>query len=232
MQSILTVTNLTKTFDANEEVLKDITFSLTPGTFTAILGPSGCGKTTLLNLLSGLMKPTSGDISWFGHSIIGFSPSQLAECKRCFIGHIFQNHLLLNHLTVKENIEMGLNLRSASIPFDHLTHLLDINPLLSCFPDELSSSQKQLVSLARAMIKKPKILFCDEATGALNEANNKKIIALLHVLKEQFDMTILFATHNPQIAQTADRIITLKDGQILQDQPNSNPISAEDMIWG
>lgn len=232
MQPILNVTKLTKTFNTYEDALKGIDLSIFPCSFTAILGPSGCGKTTLLNILSGLMKPTSGDILWCTQNITHFSAYQLADWKRHFIGHIFQNHLLLNNLTVKENIEIGINPSSSSIPLDYLAKILGLTPFLHKFPSQLSSGEQQRVGIARAVIKKPKIIFCDEATGALDEANSKEVITLLHELKTQYNIAILFVTHNPQIAKTADRIITLKDGLIEEDKPNTNPISADEMIWG
>ena len=231
MQPILKAENITKTFNNQEKILKGISVEFNQNSFTVILGPSGCGKTTLLNILSGLLKPTSGDLWFLEKKITDLSHNQLADWKRDHIGSVFQNYLLLNNLTIKENINIGISPNSKPIPFDQLTHLLEIDTLLDKFPAQLSGGQKQRVAIARAVIKKPHILFCDEATGALDEANSKKVVALLQDLKNAFGITILFVTHNLQIAKTADRILTLKDGQLYQDQINSNPISAYDMDW-
>ena len=231
MHPILKATNITKHFNQNEQVIKGINLEIMPHSFVTLLGPSGCGKTTLLNILSGLLKPTSGKVIFKDQTITDFTPNQLADWKRQSIGNIFQNYLLLNNLTVRENIELGIAPHSAPLPFDELIHLLQLESLLNQFPAQLSGGQQQRVAIARAVIKKPSLLFCDEATGALDEANSKQVVSLLHDLKNTFGITILFVTHNLQIAKTADRIITLKDGIIYQDYINQNPISSNDMIW-
>ncbi len=232
MQSILSVTDITKVFNNGEKVLKGISMEVMPNSFTVLLGPSGCGKSTLLNILSGLLKPSCGKVFWGQQEITALSPNQLADLKRAHIGNIFQNYLLLNNLTVRENIEIGLAPSGTPLSFNNLTGLLEIDDLLDKFPAQLSGGQQQRVAIARAVIKKPTILFCDEATGALDEANSKKVVALLQAIKKNFGLTILFVTHNLQIAETADRVITLKDGLIAHDRINENPISAYDMMWG
>ena len=232
MKSILSVTDVTKVFNNGEKVLKGISLEVMPNSFTVLLGPSGCGKTTFLNILSGLLKPSSGKVFWDQQEITTLSPNQLADLKRTHIGNIFQNYLLLNNLTITENIEIGLAPSATPLPFSKLTRLLEIDDLLNKFPAQLSGGQQQRVAIARAVIKKPDLLFCDEATGALDEANSKKVVALLQDLKETFGLTILFVTHNLQIAETADRVITLKDGLIAHDRTNEKPISAYDMMWG
>lgn len=231
MKYILKAEQLTKVFANDEKILKGISLEIMQGSFTVMLGPSGSGKTTLLNILCGLLKPTSGKVYYHDKVITDLSGNELATWKRNHIGNIFQNYLLLSNLTVRENIEIGIS-SSQPLPFDQVTELLDIKDLLNKFPSELSGGQKQRVAIARAVIKKPGILFCDEATGALDETNSKKVIALLHHLKSTYGITILFITHNLQIAETADRVITLKDGLICKDQLNRNPISASDMVWG
>lgn len=203
-----------------------------PNSFTVLLGPSGSGKTTLLNILSGLLKPSSGKVYYKDKAITEFSKNQLADWKRKNVSNIFQSYLLLNNLTVRGNIEIGMFSPDNGLPLDELSHLLEIHHLLDKFPSELSGGQQQRVAIARAVIKKPDILFCDEATGALDENNSKKVVALLHHLKQSLGLTVIFVTHNLQIAETADRVITIKDGLIHQDKINQNPISAYEMIWG
>lgn len=228
---ILTAREITKTFGSEANILKGISLELLENSFTVMLGPSGSGKTTLLNVLSGLLKPTSGSVRCSGIEITTLSEGKLAEWKRGSVGNIFQNYLLLGNLTARENIEIGVAPNSASLPIDRLTRILEIDTLLDKFPAQLSGGQQQRVAIARAVIKKPDILFCDEATGALDEANSKKVIGLLHSLKSTFGITVLFVTHNLQIAETADRIITIKDGVVHHDRLNGNPISATDMAW-
>lgn len=136
--------------------------------------------------------------------ITAFTSNQPADWKRQYTGNIFQNYLLLNNLTVAENITIGISPYTSPIPLKTLTQLLQIDTLLDKFPSQLSGGEQQRVAIARAVIKKPALLFCDEATGALDEANSKQVVALLQELKRTFGLTILFVTHNLQIAETAD----------------------------
>lgn len=223
--------NITKDY-GKESILKGVTLTVYKDTFTAILGPSGSGKSTLLNVLSGMIKPTTGTVAYEDQMITTFSQVQLADWKRANVGNVFQNYMLLNNLTAEENIKVGICPGMTPLAFDRLTRILEIDHLLDKFPAQLSGGQQQRVAIARAVIKGPSLLFCDEATGSLDEANSKKVVELLHNLKNTFGVTILFTTHNEQIARTADRVLTIKDGTIFRDVVNDNPISASDMVWG
>lgn len=231
MKTVLKTENITKIYNNGEMVLRDITFEIKAGSFTAMLGQSGSGKSTLLNVISGLLKPTAGEVWFGGKRITGLSEEDLADWRRSSVGTIFQNYLLLNNLTVRENIEIGISAASSPLPFEELVRILEIDSLLGKFPAQLSGGQQQRTAIARAAIKKPDILFCDEATGALDEAGSKKVVQLLHSLKSTYGIAVLFVTHNLQIAETADRIITIKDGRLFHDKINKNPISAGDMDW-
>ena len=231
MTSILNAENITKDY-GNEKILKGISLTIYKDTFTAILGPSGSGKSTFLNILSGITQPTTGIVRYEDRMVTDFTQSQLADWKRADVGNVFQNYLLLNNLTAEENIKVGICPGITPLAFDRLTHLLELDDLLSKFPSQLSGGQQQRVAIARAVIKAPRLLFCDEATGSLDEANSKKVVALLHNLKSTFGITILFTTHNEQIAHTANRVITMKDGLISNDVTNETPISSNDMVWG
>jgi len=215
-----------------ELVLKGISLEIEANTFTAILGPSGSGKSTLLNTLSGLSKPSSGQIYWRDTEVTGLSEPKLADLKQNCAGNVFQNYLLLNNLTVEENIKIGIPRKKESISFDRLVGILEIRDILKKFPAQLSGGQQQRAAIARAVIKCPDLLFCDEATGALDETNSKKVVSLLHGLKKTFGITILFTTHNRQIAETADRVLTMKDGLLHGDVKNDKPILPEKMVWG
>lgn len=232
MSVILKAENITKKFNNNDEILKGITLSLEAATFTAVLGPSGSGKSTLLSVLSGLLKATSGRVWYKDKDITQLKEGQLADWKRGEVGNIFQNYMLLSNLTARENIQIGISNPSKSLPFERLTQILKIDSILDKFPEQLSGGQQQRVAIARAVIKKPSILFCDEATGALDETNSKQVVKLLHDIKQNFGVSILFVTHNLQIAETANRVITIKDGFVSGDRINQNPISAFDMVWG
>lgn len=231
MKPLLRAENIMKVFNNEEKVLKGISLEIGSNSFTVMLGPSGSGKTTLLNVLSGLAKPTSGRVWYRDSEITALSENGLADWKRSSIGNVFQNYMLLNNLTVRENIEIGVNPNAEHLDFYELIDILDIRNILDKFPAQLSGGQKQRTAIARAAIKKPAILFCDEATGALDEANSKKVVGLLHSLKAEFGITILFVTHNMQIAETADRVITIKDGLLYKDDYNKEPLSADEMVW-
>lgn len=231
MAILLQAENITKSFD-QEEVLKGISLDIEENTFTAVLGPSGSGKSTMLNVISGLMRPTSGIVKCDGKVVSEYSEAQLAEWKRNEVGHVFQNYLLLENLTVEENIKVGISHAKASFSFDRLVKILELENHLKHFPAQLSGGQQQRVAIARAVIKCPKLIFCDEATGALDEKNSKKVVELLHTIKRELGVTILFTTHNHQIAQTADRVIMIKDGRLYKDIINTAPIAANEMVWG
>lgn len=231
MIPIMRTENITKDY-GKESILKGITLTVYKDTFTAILGPSGFGKSTLLNILSGMIKPTTGTVRYEDEVITSFSQAQIADWKRANVGNVFQNYMLLNNLTAEENIKVGICPGMTPLAFDRLTRILEIDDFLDKFPSQLSGGQQQRVAIARAVIKGPRLLFCDEATGSLDEANSKKVVELLHNLKSTFGVTILFTTHNEQIARTADRVLTIKDGAIFNDVINENPILANDMVWG
>ena len=214
-----------------EEILKGISLDVKEKTFTVILGPSGSGKSTFLNTISGLMPPDEGKVWFREKEVTGMSEKERAQWKRKSVGYVFQEYLLLNNLTVRENIEIGRCSGQEAFELGELVRILEIDGLLDKFPGQLSGGQKQRTAIARAVIKKPEILFCDEATGALDEANSKKVVELLYELKQQFGIAVLFVTHNSQIAQTADRVITIKDGLLYKDMINENPIPAKEMIW-
>lgn len=230
MIPVLSAENITKDY-GKEQILKGITLTLYKETFTAILGPSGCGKSTLIHILSGMAKPTGGLVRYENIIVTDLPPTQLADWKRSAIGNVFQNYLLLNNLTAEENIKVGICPGTTPLAFERLVRILELDGLLDKFPAQLSGGQQQRVAIARAVIKGARVLFCDEATGALDEGNSKKVVGLLHHLKAVFGVTVLFATHNKEIARTANRVLFMKDGMLVNDMVNENPISADDMLW-
>jgi len=178
MESILKAKNVTKDY-GQEKVVKGISLAIYKDTFVTVLGSSGSGKSTLLNTLSGLICPSAGTVQYEDKIITDFSEVQLANWKRAEVGNVFQNYLLLNNLTAEENIKIGIGLGKPPLAFGRLTRILEIDGILDRFPAQLSGGQ-QRVAIARAVIKGPRLLFCDEATGSLDEANSKKVVGLLH----------------------------------------------------
>lgn len=230
MKTILSAQNITKQF-GKEDILKGINLEIMENTFTVILGPSGSGKSTLLNILSGLIRPTGGEVRCGEEIISSYSEQKVADWRRAEAGNVFQQYLLLENLTVEENIRIGICPDKPYLSFDRLVTILQIEGILKKFPAELSGGEQQRTAIARAVIKSPRLLFCDEATGSLDEANSKKVVELLHALKSAFGVTILFTTHNRQIAKTADRILTIRDGYLYKDFLNTDPIPAGEMVW-
>ncbi|MBS5063700.1 MAG: ABC transporter ATP-binding protein [Hungatella hathewayi] len=229
---ILEAVGITKAFDKQEMILKGISLEIAEKSFVVLLGPSGSGKTTLLNIMSGLLRPTGGIVRCGERVITEFGEKELARWKRSRTGNIFQNYLLLRNLTVRENIEIGMAPGGENLDFVGLVEMLELGDVLDKFPAQLSGGQKQRTAIARAVIKRPEILFCDEATGALDEANSKKVVKLLHGVKENYGVTVIFVTHNLQIARTADRVLTIKDGLLWEDRLQEHPIGADEMVWG
>ncbi|WP_238861403.1 ABC transporter ATP-binding protein [Clostridium sp. YIM B02569] len=231
MNEILSVKSIIKKYDNRTTAVNNVSLDIVKNTFTTLIGQSGSGKSTLLNIMSGLLAPTSGSIIYNNKNITKFSDSDLSEFRRNDIGQIFQNYYLLSNLTVEENIKIGFIKEKRGYSLKELVSILGIENLLNKFPSELSGGQKQRVAIARALIKNPDILFCDEATGALDEENSKNVIALLHELKVKYGLTIIFITHNYEIAKTSERIITIKNGEIYKDKLNTNPILPSQMSW-
>lgn len=212
-------------------VLENVDLSMEVGQFAAVLGHSGSGKSTMLNVLSSILKPTSGHVFYKGRDITKLNKKEIANIRREEIGLVFQHYMMLANLTIRENILMGNKKNSDNIDLEELCTLMGIQNLLERYPYQLSGGEQQRACIARAVIKKPAILFCDEATGALDSENSKNIIVLLHNIKKKYGTTIIFTTHNREIAKTADRILMLEDGHIVKDTMNMQILSPEQMKW-
>lgn len=229
--NIISIEKVVMEYKKGEPILKKTSVDIEKGTFTAIVGPSGSGKSTLLNIMAGLLKPSEGKVLFDNKDITKFNDKKMSDYRRNRIGMVFQNYYLLSYLTIEENIKIGLSPNGNNFSVDELAKLLDISDILKSFPTNVSGGQQQRAAIARAVIKKPDVLFCDEATGALDEENSKKVISLLHHIQKNMGITVIFITHNHEIAKTADRIITIKNGEIFKNEINSNPIHVEQMIW-
>ncbi|MCR5021535.1 ABC transporter ATP-binding protein [Ruminococcus sp.] len=230
MKNLIEVKGVGKSYSVQENVLKKIDLDIEENTFNVLLGQSGSGKSTLLNIMSGLLSPSSGAAYIDGTDINHIREKQLADIRRNRISNIYQDYMLLSELTVRENIELGKG--KNNIPLNEIADSLGIGSLLDKYPSQLSGGQRQRTAIARAVIKKPEVLFCDEATGALDEENSRQVVQLLHDMKEKYGITVVFATHNLKISMTADRVITLKDGTVIKDERNPAPRSPMEIDWG
>jgi len=226
--NILEARHLSKEYNLDQRrltVLNDISLSIAAGEFVVISGTSGSGKTTLLTLLSGLDQPTSGNVLLDGNEITGASEDELAPLRNRMIGFVFQSFHLVPSMTAKENIMFpaeimgGVDAESRALELLQRVGLAD---RAENMPSQLSGGEKQRVSLCRAMINYPKLLFADEPTGDLDSENGAMVLSQLVELKSEQGATLILVTHNPDIAQAADRVLQLRDGRLLQSQGNAD----------
>jgi putative ABC transport system ATP-binding protein len=222
--SVLRAEHLTKTYRSGERtltVLRDVSFTVPEGSRCAIVGPSGSGKTTLLGLCAGLDRPTSGSVSLNGVALNDLNEDELAQTRNQHVGFVFQTFQLISTLTALENVVVPLELRGESGVRRQATELLNqvgLGDRLDHYPAQLSGGEQQRVSLARAFINQPKILFADEPTGNLEGETAEKVSDLLFELNEAAGTTLVLVTHNLELAQRTQRIITLKAGSIGSDE--------------
>ena len=221
---VLRAENLTKTYRSGERtltVLRDVSFTVPEGSRCAIVGPSGSGKTTLLGLCAGLDRPTSGSVALNGVALNDLNEDELAQIRNQQVGFVFQTFQLISTLTALENVVVPLELRGESGVRRQATELLNqvgLGDRLDHYPAQLSGGEQQRVSLARAFINQPKILFADEPTGNLDGETAEKVSDLLFELNEAAGTTLVLVTHNLELAQRTQRIITLKAGSIGSDE--------------
>ena len=221
---LLRVENLSKTYgkgEAKVDALKNINLSIKKGEFIAIVGPSGSGKSTLLHLLGGVDKPTSGNVFINDINIYDLKEKDLAIFRRRNVGLIYQFYNLIPVLSVKENILLPAELDNRKIDKDYLDDLLKtlgLKERANHLPNELSGGQQQRTSIGRALINRPSIVLADEPTGNLDSKNSKEVLELLKLSVRKYNQTLIMITHDPSIALQADRVITIEDGTIKQDE--------------
>lgn len=208
-----------------------ISFEIAKGEFVVIVGPSGAGKTTVLNILGGMDKPTSGKIYVDGRNIAGYSGRQLTSYRREDIGFVFQFYNLVPNLTALENVELALQI--CREPLDAATVLAEVGlkGRVGNFPAQLSGGEQQRVSIARALAKNPKLLLCDEPTGALDYQTGKAILKLLQDMCREKGMTVIVITHNSALTPMADKVIRIKNGKVSDIIRNAHPTPVEEIEW-
>lgn len=210
--------------------LDHASMELEEGKICVILGPSGSGKSTLLNMLGGLDTLDSGELTIAGRKVTGLSQEQRTDYRKEDVGFVFQFYNLIPDLTVEENIEVVSDISDYPLDMDEVLEALDIKKYRHRFPKELSGGQQQRVAIARAMIKNPKLLLCDELTGALDTKSSRSVLRFVEKINRRFGTTVVIITHNEAIADMADQVIRLKDGHVFESRMNGQKISAADLI--
>lgn len=232
--SYLTLTNVCKQYctgDVCVDALKDASFSLEDGEFAVVLGSSGAGKTTLLNLLGGMDSATSGQIILDGKDVTALNKKGLATYRRNDVGFVFQFYNLMPNLTALENVEIAVEIcKNALDPRAILTEV-GLGDRMSNFPAQLSGGEQQRVSIARALAKNPKLLLCDEPTGALDYVTGKLILKLLHDVSKEQKKPVIIVTHNAALKDMADKVIHIRSGRIESIDINPSPMPIERIEW-
>ena len=228
----LEVNNLKKSYGSDAgavQVLKGVTTSVGKGQMCVIQGTSGAGKSTLLNCIGGLDVMDSGSVKVDNKEIFGLKSSDLSDYRRDNLGFIFQFYNLIPNLTVRENIQVCQYLANDPLNMDDLLEILGLEEHQNKFPSQLSGGQQQRCAIARALIKNPKLLLCDEPTGALDSKTSKDILVLLEKVNKKYGTTMLIVTHNNSIKNMVHKVIVIKDGMIVKDYNNTTIIPAADL---
>lgn len=234
MKELINFRNVKKTYTIGEksfDALNGASFSINKGEFVVILGPSGAGKSTILNLLGGMDKATSGEIIIDGKDISKLSSKELTKYRAENIGFIFQFYNILPTLTVQENVELINDIVKNPKPAMEVLKGVGLDMHAGKFPNQLSGGEQQRVSIARAIAKNPLLLLCDEPTGALDSQTGVEVLKLLKAQCGEDANTVVVVTHNSLIAEIADRVIRVKNGKIRSNELNSNPKNIEEVEW-
>lgn len=231
--SYIILENIGKIYDGQikHEALKNISFEIEKGHLTVILGPSGAGKTTLLNILGGMDSPTSGKMIIDNKEITNSSNLELTLYRRYDVGFIFQFYNLMPNLTALENIELASEVSKKSFSPMEILKKVGLEDKAKSFPAKLSGGEQQRVSIARAITKNPKLLLCDEPTGALDSDTGKAIIKLLRDVAKKENTNVIIVTHNSSLKDIADEVLYIKNGMIEKFEKNDKPLDIDEIVW-
>ena len=234
MNDFIVFDNVKKTYkigDIEINASDGVDFKIDKGEFVVIVGPSGAGKTTILNLLGGMDKATSGKILVDGKDVAKYGEKELTQYRRDDIGFVFQFYNLVQNLTALENVELATQISKNPLDVKMVLNRVGLEKRMNNFPAQLSGGEQQRVAIARAIAKNPKLLLCDEPTGALDYQTGKAILALLREMCDKYEMTVIVITHNSALAPMADRVIHLKNGQVTSMSMNKNPKAIAEIEW-
>jgi putative ABC transport system ATP-binding protein len=231
---VFSARGLTKTYGTGEtavNVLRDVDLDIAEGEFVVLLGPSGSGKSTLLNILGGLDAPTSGSAQFRDHTLTGATEAELTRFRREHVGFVFQFYNLIPALTVRENVLLVAEIAENPMPVELAIALVGLSPKIDRFPSELSGGEQQRVAVARAIVKRPDVLLCDEPTGALDAETGRLVLAAIERVNRELKTTTVVITHNTPIAGMADRVLLLRGGRIVGEDRHAVRVRAEDLTW-
>ena len=213
------------------DALKDVTFEVEQGEFIVVLGPSGSGKSTLLNIVGGMDKPTGGEIWYKDRELTGYTADQLSDYRKDVVGFVFQFFNLIPSLNAVENVELAASIVKEHMDPKAVLAMVGLDGREGHFPAQLSGGEQQRVSIARAIVKKPDLLLCDEPTGALDSKNSVAIVKLLLEVGRILNCPVMTITHNAEMARVADRVFHMKDGRLERITVNEHPCQAEELDW-
>ena len=220
-----------QTGEVTINALRDVNFTVEQGEFCVVVGASGAGKTTILNILGGMDTLTEGSVFLDGKEISAYNKRQLTEYRRFDIGFVFQFYNLVQNLTALENVELAAQICKNPLPAAEVLEAVGLKDRLTNFPAQLSGGEQQRVSIARALAKNPKLLLCDEPTGALDYKTGKQILQLLQDTCRKQGITVIIITHNSALAPMADRLIRFKSGRVESETVQQNPVPIETIEW-
>ena len=232
--SYITFDNVSKVYGTGESAVKaadGVSFGIERGELCVVLGPSGAGKTTVLNLLGGMDKATSGTIRVGEKVITTMRSPQLTEYRRLDVGFVFQFYNLMPSLTALENVELARQVCPDALDPETVMKQVGLEHRMNNFPAQLSGGEQQRVSIARALCKNPALLLCDEPTGALDSKTGEQVLELLKTVSETYHTTVVIITHNASIAPLGNRVIRMRNGQIAENSVNPDPARVEDIAW-
>lgn len=234
MSVIIKAEHLQKTFASGNQFIRavdDISFEIEEGELVIIVGPSGAGKSTLLNLLGGMDNASDGSLLIGGNEIAKYSKKQLTSYRRNEVGFVFQFYNLMPNLTALENVELSTELKKDSFNPIKALESVGLGKRIDNFPSQLSGGEQQRVSIARALAKNPKIILCDEPTGALDYVTGKEILSLLSKASREEGKTVIIVTHNTALTEMGDHLLKIRNGKIVEDVYNKSPKRIEDIEW-
>lgn len=234
MDAFIELKNVVKSYTMGDVTIyanNGVNFKVNKGEFTVIVGASGAGKTTILNMLGGMDTPTSGTILVDGRNIATYDDKQLTDYRRDDIGFVFQFYNLVQNLTALENVELASQISKDPLNSIDILEHVGLGGRKDNFPAQLSGGEQQRVAIARAIAKNPKLLLCDEPTGALDYQTGKSILGLLRSMCDNYGMTVIVITHNSALAPMADQVIHLKNGKVEKQEYNEHPESIDNIEW-